>query len=68
MRIQVCLMWQMKYGSNENGGMKSFSCQIKAISIMYPYEKNVFIVPNPKNNRNYYENPSLSYLTIKLCF
>ena len=34
--------------------------------IMYPDEKNMFIVSNHKKNGHYYENPSLSYLTDEL--
>ena len=33
------------------------------INIVYPNVKNMFMVPNHKNNEDYYENPCLSLLT-----
>ena len=52
----------MNFDSKEKCGKKSFSCQAKA-PISCPNKENVLIVPDHKNNRDFYENPSLSYLT-----
>ena len=38
----------------------------QSIRTAYPKEENVFVVPNRKNNGDYYENPSLTHFMDKL--
>ena len=52
----------MDFHFEENSENKSITSKTKAEKIIYHDEKNMFIVPNHKNNVDYDENPSLSHL------
>ena len=41
--------------------------QIQSINTMYHNMENMAVVPNDKKNADYYQNPSLTHLTNKLC-
>ena len=58
MWILVYLNWKMNFNS-KSGRKRSFSWN-QSIKIIYPYEKNAFIVPNHKTKGDYYVNLCLS--------
>ena len=56
--IHVYLIWQMNFDSMENGQKIKFLLPNQSINIMYQNEENMFMVPNHRKNKDYYENPS----------
>ena len=61
--IHVRLLWHMNYDSKEMVERKTFSCKI---NIMYPNEKNAFMMANYKKNVYNYENFGSFLLANKL--
>ena len=61
-RIQVCLILQMKINYKVNGGRKRFSCKSKHQYRASQYGEHDCNAHN-KKNADYYEYPSLTHFT-----
>ena len=57
MRIQVYPIWWTFILMKKVE--KKLLLQNQSINMLYPYEKNVCIVPNNEKNGDYYQNPCL---------
>ena len=65
--ISICPNWKKNFDSKKWSEEKLFLWN-QSINVIYPNEKNEFIIPNHGKKGDYYVNPYLSKLKNKLWF